>query len=44
MLLEPKDVNAFAAAIGADKLEKIVETAQRLNKISDKDKEQLEKN
>lgn len=44
LLLESKDAHTLNENIKASWLEKIVETAQRLNKISEEDKEELVKN
>lgn len=44
LLLKPDDYQIFGKSISAVKLEKIVEVAQRLNKITEEDKEALVKN
>lgn len=43
-ILQPNDYVAFSRAIGIKRLEKIIAEAQKLNKISDEDKETLLKN
>jgi hypothetical protein len=43
-LLEPKDFMALSNAMSASKLEKIVNAAQKLNAITEADKEELVKN
>lgn len=43
-LLEPKDFMALSNAMSAAKLEKIVNAAQKLNAITEADKEELVKN
>jgi len=44
LLLKPKDYETLSMNIGAAKLEKIVNAAQELNKISEEDKEDMVKN
>lgn len=44
LLLLPSDVSTLSASMSAKKLDLIVEKASGLNKISDKDKEELVKN
>jgi division protein CdvB (Snf7/Vps24/ESCRT-III family) len=44
LLFEPKDYNLLSMSIGIVKLEKIVNAAQKLNAISEEDKESLVKN
>jgi len=44
LLLLPEDVNTLSRSMSAAKLEKIVNAAQKLNKITEKDKEGLIKN
>ena len=44
LLLQPKDAPTLSQSMSAAKLERIVNVAQRLNKISEEDKEQLVKN
>ena len=44
LLLTPKDVLQLSKSIGASRLEKIIDKAQNLNKVSEKDKEDLTKN
>jgi len=44
LLLKPSDYIALSNSMGAARLEKIVNEAQTLNKISEEDKEQLVKN
>ena len=44
MLFQSDDYEQLSKSISAQKLEKIVEVAQGLNKLSDKDKENLVKN
>jgi hypothetical protein len=44
LILDPKDYDTLSRSIRIDKLEKIVEAAQNLNKITDKDKDDLVKN
>ena len=44
LLLTPKDVLQLSKSIGASRLEKIIDKAQDLNKVSQKDKEDLTKN
>lgn len=44
LILTPADVDDFGKSISAEKLERIIEVAQRLNKISEEDKEELTKN
>jgi len=43
-LLEPRDFMALSNAMSASKLEKIVNAAQKLNAITEADKEELVKN
>jgi hypothetical protein len=43
-LLQPNDYIALSQAMSAAKLEKIVNEAQKLNKISEEDKDELVKN
>ena len=44
LLLEPNDYKLLSRNMSAFKLEKIVNVAQKINKISDEDKEELVKN
>jgi hypothetical protein len=44
LLLLPEDASTLSESISISKLEIIVEAAQKLNKITDKDKEELVKN
>ena len=43
LLLEPGDVESLSMSMSAARLEKIVEVAQKINKISAEDKEELTK-
>lgn len=43
LLLEPSDVANLSTSMSAARLEKIVEVAQKINKISAEDKEELTK-
>lgn len=44
LIFEPKDYVALSKAIRASDIEKIVETAQRINAVTEKDKEEILKN
>jgi len=44
LLFKPADITVLNRSMSAARLEKIVEVAQRLNKITDDDKEELAKN
>jgi hypothetical protein len=44
LLLLPEDASTLSESISISRLEVIVEAAQKLNKITDKDKEELVKN
>jgi len=44
LLLKPEDVAVLSQSMSAARLEKIVEIAQKINKISAEDKEELTKN
>ena len=44
LLLTPQDVDAFSKSISAEKLERIIEVAQKINRISQEDKEEMTKN
>lgn len=44
LIFEPKDYNLLSQSISAYKLEKIVNAAQKLNAISEEDKEEIVKN
>jgi len=44
LLLQPHDYEALSTSMSASKLEKIVDVAQKLNRITEEDKEELVKN
>ena len=44
LLFEPQDADKLGEAVTASRMAKIIEVAQRLNKIDPKEKEDLEKN
>ena len=44
LLLHPEDVATLSTSMSADKIEKLVNVAQKLNNITDEDKEGLVKN